>query len=105
VNDAPVLGLADVSVAMGQGADLAQVRADAVLASGSLDDLVRAVELARRTRAVLRENLAWALAYNAIVLPLAFLGLVTPLVAGIGMASSSLAVVANALRLHARARG
>ncbi len=104
VNDAPVLGLADVSVAMGQGADLAQVRADAVLASGSLDDLVRALELARRTRAVLRENLAWALAYNAIVLPLAFLGLVTPLVAGIGMASSSLAVVANALRLHARAR-
>ncbi|HUJ01083.1 MAG TPA: heavy metal translocating P-type ATPase [Usitatibacter sp.] len=104
VNDAPVLGLADVSVAMGHGADLAQVRADAVLASGSLDDLVRAVDLARRTRAVLRQNLAWALAYNAVVLPLAFLGLVTPLAAGVGMASSSLAVVANALRLRARDR-
>ena len=104
VNDAPVLGLADVSVAMGEGADLAQVRADSVLASGRLDDLVRAVELARRTRAVLRENLAWALAYNALVLPLAFLGQVTPLLAGIGMATSSLAVVANALRIRARER-
>jgi Cu2+-exporting ATPase len=104
VNDAPVLGLADVSIAMGQGADLAQLRADAVLASGSLADLPRAVDLARRTRAVLRQNLGWALAYNAIVLPLAFLGMVTPLAAGIGMASSSLAVVANALRLRAPAR-
>ena len=104
VNDAPVLGLADVSIAMGEGADLAQVRADAVLASGSLDDLVRALELARRTRGVLRENLAWALGYNALVLPLAFTGHVTPLLAGIGMAGSSLAVVANALRLRARAR-
>jgi Cu2+-exporting ATPase len=54
---------------------------------------------------VLRQNLGWALAYNAIVLPLAFLGMVTPLLAGIGMASSSLAVVANALRLKAPARG
>jgi Cu2+-exporting ATPase len=105
VNDAPVLGLADVSIAMGQGADLAQLRADAVLASGSLADLPRAIGLARRTRRVLRQNLGWALAYNAIVLPLAFLGMVTPLLAGIGMASSSLAVVANALRLKAPARG
>ena len=104
VNDAPVLGLADVSIAMGEGADLAQIRADAVLASGCLDDLVRAMELARRTRAVLRQNLAWALAYNALVLPLAFLGHVTPLLAGIGMATSSLAVVANALRIRPRGR-
>jgi Cu2+-exporting ATPase len=100
VNDAPVLGVADVSIAMGAGADLAQLKADAVLTSGSLDDLVRAVRLARRTRAVLRQNLAWALGYNAIALPLAFAGMVTPLVAGIGMASSSLIVVANALRLR-----
>jgi Cu2+-exporting ATPase len=104
VNDAPVLGLADVSIAMGEGADLAQLKADAVLASGSLADLVGAVRLARRTRRVLRQNLGWALGYNAVVLPLAFAGMVTPLIAGIGMASSSLVVVANALRLRARSR-
>lgn len=102
VNDAPVLGAADVSIAMGEGADLAQLRADAVLASGSIADLSRALRLARRTRRILRENLAWALAYNAVVLPLAFAGMVTPLLAGIGMASSSLLVVANALRLRMR---
>ncbi len=101
VNDAPVLGLADVSIAMGHGADLAQLKSDAVLTSDSLDDLVRGVRLARRTRSVLRQNLAWALGYNLLVLPLAFAGWVTPLLAGIGMASSSLVVVANALRLHA----
>ena len=100
VNDAPVLAQADASIAMGQGADLAQLRADAVLLSACLDDLVAAVRLARRVRAIIRQNLAWALGYNLLVLPLAFAGLVTPLVAGVGMASSSLAVVANALRLR-----
>ncbi len=100
VNDAPVLAQADASIAMGQGADLAQLRADAVLLSGSLDDLVRSMRIARRARAVIRQNLAWALGYNLLVLPLAFVGFVTPFVAGIGMASSSLLVVANALRLR-----
>ena len=87
---------------MGQGCDPAQRKATAVPPPGSLSDLAHAVRLARRTRSVLRQNLAWALAYNAVVLPLAFAGLVTPLLAGIGMASSSLAVVGNALRLRAR---
>jgi len=100
INDAPVLGQADVSIAMGGGADLAQLRADAVLLSDSTADLAAAVAVARRTRRVIRQNLAWALGYNAIVIPLAFAGWVTPLVAGIAMASSSLLVVANALRLR-----
>ena len=100
INDAPVLAQADVSVAMGSGADIAQLRADTVLLSDSLADLDSAVGIARRTRAVIRQNLAWALAYNAIVIPLAIAGMVTPLVAGIAMASSSLLVVANALRLR-----
>ena len=100
INDAPVLAQADVSVAMGGGADLAQVRADSVLLSDSLADLARAVELARRSRRVIAQNLGWALAYNLVVLPLAFAGFVTPLVAGIGMSASSLLVVANALRLR-----
>ena len=100
INDAPVLGEACVSIAMGGGADLAQVRADAVLVSDEPADLAAALVIARRTRAVIRENLAWALAYNLVAIPLAFAGLVTPLIAGIGMASSSLLVVGNALRLR-----
>ena len=101
VNDAPVLAQADVSVALRGGTDLAQVRADAVLLSDSPMDLARAVQLARRTRAVVRQNLAWALGYNLVVLPLAFAGWVTPWIAGIGMSGSSLLVVLNALRLRA----
>ncbi len=100
INDAPGMGQADVSIAMGGGADLAQVRADAVLLSNSLADLAAAAQIARRTRAVIRQNLAWALAYNAIVIPLAFAGAVTPLLAGVAMSASSLLVVANALRLR-----
>ena len=100
INDAPVLAQADVSIAMGGGADLAQVRADAVLLSDSLADLVRALKLARKARRVIRQNLAWALGYNLVAIPTAFAGLVTPLLAGIGMSASSLLVVANALRLR-----
>jgi Cu2+-exporting ATPase len=100
INDAPVLAQADVSVAMGGGADLAKIRADAVLLSDNLLDLAAAARVARRARAVVRENLAWAVAYNVLVLPLAFMGHVTPLLAAIAMSASSLVVVANALRVR-----
>jgi Cu2+-exporting ATPase len=65
-----------------------------------LPELVSAVDVARRTRRVVRQNVAWSLAYNAIAIPLAVAGLVTPVVAAIGMSASSLLVVANALRLR-----
>ncbi|MBI4195715.1 MAG: cadmium-translocating P-type ATPase [Betaproteobacteria bacterium] len=99
VNDAPVLAQAQVSIALGSGTRLAQVSADMVLMSGRLDALLAAVRIAREARRVIRQNLAWATAYNAIAVPLAVLGHVTPLVAAIGMSVSSLTVVANALRL------
>ena len=99
VNDAPVLAQADVSVAMGGGADLAQLRADAVLLSDDVADLVHAACIARRARRIVRQNLAWALAYNLVVIPVACAGWITPLAAGVAMASSSLLVVANALRV------
>jgi P-type Cu2+ transporter len=104
VNDAPVLAQADVSVAMGGGAHLAQAQGDAVLVSGRLDDLAWGVRHARKTLAVIRQNIAWAFAYNLVVLPFAFMGNISPAVAAIGMSSSSLLVVLNALRLVSRDR-
>jgi Cu2+-exporting ATPase len=99
LNDAPVLAGADVSLALGDGAALAQRASDLVLTGSSLPRIPAAVALARRTRKVIRQNLAWALGYNLFALPLAAAGLVTPWLAALGMALSSLLVTANALRL------
>jgi Cu2+-exporting ATPase len=99
LNDAPVLARAQVSIAMGQGADLAKARADAVLTSDGLDAITAALRLARRTRRVVRQNLAWSALYNAVCVPMALVGWLPPWAAGLGMAMSSLLVVANATRL------
>jgi len=99
INDAPVLARADASVAMGQGALIARTQADAVLLSGRLTELARMRALALRTRRVIRQNLAWSAIYNAACIPLALAGWLPPWAAGIGMASSSLLVILNALRL------
>jgi Cu2+-exporting ATPase len=104
VNDAPVLARAQVSAALASGTQLAQTSADIVLMSRRLDSLLTAVNIARKTRRVIRQNLAWAVAYNAIAVPLALSGHVTPLVAAAGMSLSSLLVVGNALRLLRPAR-
>ncbi len=104
LNDAPVLAGADVSIAMGNGAALAQRSADFVLNGNALTSIPAAIALARRSRRIIRENLAWALGYNLIALPLAVCGLVTPLLAALGMAISSLVVTLNALRLSRNAR-
>jgi len=100
VNDAPVLAQAQVSVAMGSGADLARQSADVVLLGEQLHALVAALQLARRTLRIVRQNLLWSFAYNLLAIPLAMTGIVTPWMAGIGMSSSSLLVVLNALRLQ-----
>jgi len=99
VNDAPVLAQAQVSVALADSTELAQVSADVVLMSERLEPLLAAVGTARRLSRVIRQNLAWAVAYNALALPLAVAGHVTPLLAAAGMSLSSLTVVLNALRL------
>lgn len=99
INDAPLLRGADVAVAMGRGSALAQTSADLILVRESLDDLPHAVELARRTQRIVRQNLAWAIGYNLAALPLAALGFVPPWVAAIGMSASSVVVVLNAMRL------
>lgn len=99
VNDAPVLAQADLSLAMGSGARLAQIQADAVIVSENLADLAGAVSIARKTLRIVRQNIAWAFGYNLVILPLALAGAVTPWAAAIGMSASSLLVVLNALRL------
>lgn len=99
VNDAPVLAQADVSVAMAGGARIAQVKADAVLLSGRAEDLARAIEKVRQARRVIGQNIVWAIAYNSLAVPAAMIGWVTPWMAGLGMAGSSLLVVLNAGRL------
>jgi Cu2+-exporting ATPase len=99
VNDVPVLAGSDISVAMGSATDLAKTSADAVLLSNRLGSLVEALDVARRTRRIIIENLAWACLYNGLILPFAAIGWVTPGWAAIGMSASSLVVVLNALRL------
>jgi len=99
LNDAPVLAGADVSIAMGDGASLAQRAADMVLTAPSLLRIPAALRLARRTQRIIRQNFAWAVGYNLLALPLAMSGHVTPAFAALGMALSSLTVTANALRL------
>jgi Cu2+-exporting ATPase len=98
-NDAPVLAQAQVAIAMGGGTDVARESADMVLPGNDLARLGSILDVARRTMRVIRQNFAWAAIYNAIAVPLAVAGWITPLAAGIGMAASSLVVVLNALRL------
>lgn len=99
INDAPVLARAQASIAMGQGADLAKVRADALLVQPRLNAVPQALALSRRTVRVVRQNLAWALIYNTACVPMALAGWLPPWAAGLGMALSSCAVIANAARL------
>ena len=99
INDAPVLAQADVAFAMGEGAQVARTQADGVLVSNRLAGIVAARALARKTRRIIRQNFAWAALYNAACVPLALAGALPPWAAGIGMASSSLFVVLNSLRL------
>ncbi|HEX4882512.1 MAG TPA: heavy metal translocating P-type ATPase [Casimicrobiaceae bacterium] len=99
VNDAPGLAQAQVSVSLGSATPLAQWTADVVILSDAIARVGEAIVHARRTLAVVRQNLGWASVYNAIAIPAAALGFVTPLLAAVGMSVSSLVVVGNALRV------
>ena len=101
LNDAPVIARADVSFAFAQGAAITRSKADFILLSGRIADVLTARDTARRAMRIVRQNLGWAVAYNAVCVPLALLGLFPPWAAGLGMATSSLAVVLNALRMTA----
>jgi Cu2+-exporting ATPase len=103
INDAAVLGGADVSFAMGQGAQLAQLHADCVLldtGDAGLEPLGEAVRTAGACVRIIRQNLGWAMLYNLVAIPAAASGLLNPWLSGLGMAGSSALVVLNALRLR-----
>ncbi|MFC5497017.1 heavy metal translocating P-type ATPase [Caenimonas terrae] len=99
LNDGPALARADVSVAVGEAVPLAQAQADVVIAGAQLARVASLLRHARRTRRVVRQNLAWAALYNAVCVPLAIAGAMPPWLAGLGMAASSLLVVLNSARL------
>lgn len=99
LNDGPVLACADVSFALAHGSALAQQRSDFIVLGSRLAEVPATRALAQRSLRVMRQNLAWALAYNAACVPLALMGMLPPWAAGAGMALSSLFVVLNALRL------
>ena len=100
INDAPVLARASVSVAVGRANPLSQTHADIVLLKNGPEALPYLLELAARSRRITRQNLAWATVYNLTILPLAISGHLTPWIAALGMSTSSLLVIANALRIH-----
>ncbi|MBL4672095.1 MAG: heavy metal translocating P-type ATPase, partial [Arenicella sp.] len=100
INDAPVLAAAELSIAMASGSELALNNADVVLLSGNLNNLASLIAIAKKASMITKQNLLWALIYNAIALPLAATGGLTPWIAALGMSLSSVLVVLNALRIN-----
>lgn len=100
VNDAPALAVADVSIAIGGGADVANETAAMTLVGGDVSRVVIALEIGQATMRNIRQNLAWAFGFNVVAIPVAAMGWLNPMIASGAMALSSVFVVSNALRLR-----
>ena len=99
LNDGPILASAHVSIAMGKGVPLTLAHADYVLLNGDISQIPQLIRHARKTMTIIKQNIAWAIVYNVVCIPLAFFGVLSAWLAGLGMAVSSIIVVLNALRL------
>ncbi|HEY9031936.1 MAG TPA: heavy metal translocating P-type ATPase [Kangiella sp.] len=99
LNDAPVMSAADSSIAMAKASDLTRTTADAYLLSEHLLDIPFVLKKSRQTQSVIKQNITWALAYNAVMIPFAAMGYIPPYLAAIGMSLSSIVVVVNSLKL------
>ena len=99
INDAPAIAQADVGIALGSGTDIAMETGEIVLAKGDLNAVLRAIRLANVTFKKIKQNLFWAFIYNVIAIPLAFAGVLHPVIAEVAMAFSSINVIGNSNRL------
>ena len=99
INDAPAIAQADVGIALGSGTDIAMETGEIVLAKGDLNAVLRAIRLANVTFKKIKQNLFWAFIYNVIAIPLAFAGVLHPVIAEVAMALSSINVIGNSNRL------
>jgi Cu+-exporting ATPase len=100
INDAPALAQADIGVAIGSGSDIAKETGGIILIKDDVMDVARSIKLARATMKKIKQNLFWALIYNAAGVPIAAIGLLSPIIAAAAMALSSISVIANSSMLR-----